>query len=96
MGKYYIRKKMPRKGVFMKLIIFEDLGWGFSKLAVVVDAAIRHLGLGNNFEIIGNPKLFPQYGVKSSPALSINGEIVIEGYVPSLEQTKKLLVKYLT
>lgn len=80
----------------MKFIIFEEVGWGYSKLAVVVDAALREIGLKRDIEVIANARFFHKYGVKSTPALSIDGEIVFEGYEPSLNEMIKLLSKTLT
>lgn len=75
----------------MDILILEDVGWGYSKLAVVLNAAIKKLGLDNNYEIIGNPRFFQRFNVSRSPALLIDGEIVIEGYVPTLEEMINLL-----
>lgn len=79
----------------MKFIIFEEVGWGYSKLAVVVDAALRKIGIKGDVEIIANARFFPRYGVKSTPALSIDGDIVFEGYEPSLDEMIELLSKIL-
>ena len=75
----------------MDILILEDVGWGYSKLAVVLNAATKKLGLDLNYEIIGNPRFFQKYNVSSPPALLIDGEIKIEGYVPSLEEMINLL-----
>lgn len=77
----------------MDIKIFEEVGWGHSKLAVVVDAALRKLGMNYRFEIIANPRFFPRYNISTSPAITIDGEIVLEGYEPSLDEMIKLLGK---
>ncbi len=35
-----------------------------------------------------------EYGVMSTPALVINGKVVLKGQVPSISQVKEILVKY--
>lgn len=70
----------------MHIKILEDIGWGYSKLAVVVDAALKKIGLAYKVEIIGNPKMFNKYNVLDTPALIINNKNIVEGYVPSLEK----------
>lgn len=75
----------------MDIKIFEEVGWGHSKLAVVMNAALRELGLNHKYEIIANPRFFSRYNVKTSPTITIDGEIVLEGYEPSLDEMIKLL-----
>ena len=70
----------------MDIKILEEIYWGYSKLAVVVDSALKKLDLNYSFEIIGNPNLFEDYNVDNPPALIVNGEILVEGYVPILEE----------
>ncbi len=35
-----------------------------------------------------------EYGVMSTPALVINGKVVMSGQVPSLHQVKEIIIKY--
>lgn len=63
---------------------------------MVVDAALRKLGLNYKFEIIANPRFFPRYNIEISPAITIDGKIILEGYEPSLNEMIKLLSKNLT
>lgn len=75
----------------MDIIILEDIGWGYSKLAVVLNAAIEKLGLEETYEIIANPRFFNRYKVNKSPAMIIDGKVVIEGYEPSLSEMISIL-----
>lgn len=75
----------------MDIRILEDVGWGYSKLAVVVDAALKKLGNNYDFQIIGNPYLFSDYNVSNPPALLVDGEVLVEGYIPSLEEMISIL-----
>lgn len=75
----------------MDIIILEDIGWGHSKLAVVLNAAIEKLGLDETYEIIANPRFFNRYEVSKTPAMIIDGKVVIEGYEPSLAEMISIL-----
>ena len=70
----------------MDIKILEEVYWGYSKLAVVVDSALKKLNSNYSFEIIGNPNLFEDYNVDNPPALIIDGEVLVEGYVPTLDE----------
>lgn len=75
----------------MDIKILEDVGWGYSKLAVVVDSALNKLGEKYELHIIGNPNLFSDYNIFNPPALIIDGNILVEGYVPTLEEMIRML-----
>lgn len=75
----------------MDIKILEDVGWGYSKLAVVVDSALKNLGANYKLHIIGNPNLFSDYNAFNPPALVINGKTLVKGYVPTHEEMVKIL-----
>lgn len=75
----------------MDMKILEEVHWGYSKLAVVVDGALRKLGYNHRFQIIANPNDFPNYGVSKTPALIIDDKIVIEGRVPTILEMVEIL-----
>lgn len=81
--------------MFMDVKILEEVFWGYSKLAVVVDSAFKKLNLNYNFEIIGNPNLFKNHKIENPPALIINGKILVEGYVPDLEELIDIIEEYM-
>lgn len=51
-----------------------------------MNAAIEKLGLNETYEIIANPRFFNRYNINKSPAMIIDGKVVIEGYEPSLAE----------
>ncbi len=58
---------------------------------MVADAALRKLGVTCNIEIIGNTLKFHEYSIQKSPALLIDGKVVLEGYEPSLEEMMDII-----
>ncbi|NLV77094.1 MAG: hypothetical protein GX023_08980 [Tissierellia bacterium] len=58
---------------------------------MVVDAALRKLGSNRRFQIIGNHNLFPDYNVSNPPTLMVDGEILVEGYIPTQEEIISIL-----
>ena len=57
----------------------------------MVHAALSQLELKDDFQIIGNPRVFEDYGVSLSQTLMVDGEIILEGYVPTLEEMISIL-----
>ncbi|WP_325227943.1 thioredoxin family protein [Schnuerera sp.] len=57
----------------------------------MVNSALRKLNINHKLEIIGNPNLFSDYKVSNPPALIINGEILVKGYIPTQEEMIKIL-----
>jgi len=57
---------------------------------MVAVAAVKNKGLHYNLEIIGNPNRFIDFNVTKSPAMLIDGKIVVEGFVPTLEEITSL------
>ncbi len=58
-----------------------------------MNAAIKKLGLPYDINIIGNPRLFHEYDANTSPTLIIDGNILVEGYVPRLEDMINILTR---
>lgn len=58
---------------------------------MVADAALRRLDVTYNIEIIGNTLKFHKYNIQKSPALLIDGNVVLEGYEPSLEEMMDII-----
>ncbi|MCS7179774.1 MAG: thioredoxin family protein [bacterium] len=58
----------------------------------IVKEVVEELKISANVSHVYDIKEFPKYGVKITPAIVINGEIVIEGKIPSKEELKKILV----
>lgn len=82
---------VTERRIVVDIKILEDVGWGYSKLAVVVDSALNKLGKKSELLIIGNPNLFSDYNVFNPPALIVEDKILVEGYVPTLEEMVRIL-----
>jgi len=70
------------------------LGPGCAKCKVLfehVDQAARELGLDYQIEKVTDINAIIGYGVMSTPALVVNGEVKLAGRVPSAEQLKAVL-----
>ncbi len=70
------------------------LGPGCSRceqLAQLVRAASEELGLEYELEKITDFDKFIDYGVMMTPGLVVNGEVKVQGKVPSIEELKDLL-----
>ncbi len=62
------------------------------KLAAVADEAARALGLTYEIEKVTEIDRIMGFGVMFTPALVVDGVVKVAGRVPSLDDTKKLLV----
>jgi len=62
-------------------------------LARVTKEAADELGIVATFEKVEDYQTILQYGVMSTPALVINGAVVVSGRVPSRNQVKAMLLK---
>ncbi len=58
-----------------------------------VKKACEELGLDVEFTHVYDIKEFPKLGVMLTPAVIIDGEVVISGKVPTVEELKELLSK---
>ena len=62
------------------------------KLAAVAEEAAKALGLACEIEKVTEIDRIMGFGVMFTPALVVDGVVKIAGKLPSLEDTKKLLV----
>ena len=70
------------------------LGPGCSKckmLAAHAEAAARDLGLEYVVEKIADINTITEFGVMVTPALAVDGKVVVSGRVPTTEQIKRML-----
>jgi small redox-active disulfide protein 2 len=70
------------------------LGPGCAKCKVLfdhADQAARELGLEYEIEKVTDISTIMGYGVMTTPALVVNGEIKLAGRAPSVEQLKLVL-----
>jgi small redox-active disulfide protein 2 len=72
------------------------LGTGCTKCKSLEQAtheAIAKTGVEANVTKVDDILEIMQYGVMSTPALIVDGEIVVKGRVPSVDEISKLLTK---
>lgn len=70
----------------MNIKIFEMVCWGGSKVAPIVDEALEKLGYDYDFDIISDIQNIAKAGITKPPAIVVNGGIIVEGYIPSVEE----------
>lgn len=75
----------------MKIQIFGTGCPKCKKLAETAEEAAQALGLEYEFEKITEINEIVAAGVMIPPALAVNGEIKVEGKIPSLNELKSLL-----
>lgn len=56
------------------------------------EAAARELGIAYEIEKIGDISKMLSFGVMTTPALVVDGEVKVVGKVPSMAELKKMLV----
>lgn len=55
------------------------------------ESAARELGLEYEIEKVTDFEVMARYGVMSTPALVVNGKVLLSGRVPSTVQLKQIL-----
>jgi len=53
--------------------------------------ALKELKLSYKFELIETPSILNEMGIRKTPAMMINGDIILEGRIPSIIEMKKIL-----
>lgn len=79
----------------MEIKLLKEVSWGGNQLAPVVDWALKEMKLNYDFELIENDEILKDLNIKKSPAMMINGNVVIEGRIPSLKEVKRILYEEL-
>jgi len=62
------------------------------KLAQMTREAADELGLDYHLEKITDIRDFPTYGLMMTPGLVVDGQLRVQGKVPSMDEIKGLLV----
>ena len=62
------------------------------KLAQMTREAAYELGLDYHLEKITDIRDFPTYGLMMTPGLVVDGQLKVQGKVPSMDEIKGLLV----
>jgi small redox-active disulfide protein 2 len=76
------------------MTIIQVLGPGCQKCKVLaerVTQAVRELGIECEIEKVSDINRIIEYGVMSTPALTVNGTVKSSGHVPSLDRIKEIL-----
>jgi small redox-active disulfide protein 2 len=72
----------------------EILGTGCPKckrLSELVTETVKELGMSAEISKVEKLADIANYGVMITPALAINGTVVLAGYIPTKDELKKLL-----
>lgn len=77
----------------MDIKLYNEVSWGGNKLAPIVDAALESMNLNYRYELIENPKILAEMGITNTPAMVVNGNIVIQGRVPNVLEMINILEK---
>jgi hypothetical protein len=59
-----------------------------------VDEALKRLALESEMIMVCNPREFPKYKVRKTPAMIIDGKIAVEGWVPSIFKMPDIIEKH--
>lgn len=79
----------------MDIKVYDLNCWGFTSMLPVVYAALDHLGDDSEVLIIKDSRLMKEIGLKFTPALEINGQIIYEGKYPGLGAMIEKLKEYI-
>ena len=63
------------------------------KLAELTDQAAKELGLDLEIEKVTEVSKIMDFGVMTTPALAIEGKVVLAGHLPTYEKLKDILTK---
>lgn len=60
----------------------------------IMDMAIKELGVDAVVEKVEDINEIVSRGIMETPAVAVDGKIVLTGKIPTLEEAKKLLMKH--
>lgn len=75
-------------------VIVQILGSGCAnckRLTRSVEAAANELGIEYSIEKVTEPEAIARSGVMKTPALIVNGELILYGRIPGIEELKLIL-----
>jgi protein-disulfide isomerase len=79
-------------GVFMKIEVIETIGKNVSNMFLGnAFEALKACGITGKVVVVRDIQTILKYGIRSTPALVINGVIMFAGQLPSSEDIIKLL-----
>src|SRR6185503_3501072 len=85
-------QRLGSKEIAMKKL--QILGTGCSKcksLTEQVELAAKELGIEHRIEKVTDLQEIVSFGVMTTPALAVDGQIKVAGNIPSIEELKRLI-----
>lgn len=79
----------------MKIEVIETKGVESKGLFVNVLEAIKACGINGKVELVNDIQTILKYGIRATPALVVNGVVMIAGQLRSPEEIMKLLQQHL-
>lgn len=76
------------------MVTLQILGMGCQKCKVLAERteqAARELGLDYRLDKITDIEQIARFGIMSTPALAVDGQVRLQGHVPTAHQLKDLL-----
>jgi protein-disulfide isomerase len=84
-------------GDFMKIEVIETIGKSVSNIFLGnAFEALKACGITGKVVIVKDIQTILKYGIRSTPALVINGVVMFAGHLPSSEEIIKLLQQNLS
>lgn len=63
------------------------------KLAEATEEAAKNLGIDYRLEKVTDIAAIMSFGVMTTPALAVDGEVKVSGKIPSVDELRKILEK---
>ena len=79
----------------MKIEVIETKEAGNKGLFINVLEAIKACGINGKVELVNDIQTIMKYGIRATPALVVNGVVMISGQLRSSEEIMKLLQQHL-
>jgi protein-disulfide isomerase len=79
----------------MKIEVIETKGTGNKGLFINVLEAIKACGINGKVEMVNDIQTILKYGIRATPALVVNGVVMVAGQLRSSEEIMKLLQQHL-
>lgn len=79
----------------MKIEVIETKGAENKGLFINVLEAIKASGINGKVELVNDIQIILKYGIRATPALVVNGVVMIAGQLLSSEEIMKLLQQHL-
>lgn len=78
----------------MDIKLINEVSWGGNLLAPVVHLALKEMKIKHNLELIETDNALEEFGISKTPAMMINGNIVLEGETYNLSMVKDIIRRF--